>query len=130
MILLVQAYDANGLQLTLEDGAIIPDYGGIGKPEEGYYAGLPGKIYAKILTELWTEVSPSGAYWNPVRIASDNRLSAMEADTSTFSFASPAGVNFSVSVKLLYRRAFIELMDQKGWDVPDILMVEKQITLP
>jgi hypothetical protein len=30
-------------------------------------------------------------------------------------------------VRLLFRRAFIELMDQKDWDVPNILMVSQTI---
>jgi hypothetical protein len=35
-----------------------------------------------------------------------------------------------VEVTLLFRRAFKELMDQKGWDVPDIVMEQEAITLP
>jgi len=38
---------------------------------EGYYAGLPGTAYAKILQEIRTEVTPTGAYWNPTRVLSD-----------------------------------------------------------
>jgi hypothetical protein len=30
-------------------------------------------------------------------------------------------------VRLLFRRAFIELTDQKDWDVPNILMVSQTI---
>jgi hypothetical protein len=36
----------------------------------------------------------------------------------------------TVDVKLLFRRAFKELMDQKGWEVPDIVMLQQQINLP
>ena len=45
-------------------------------PWAGSYRGVPGKVYAKVLEELWTEISPSGAYWNQTRILSDNRLPA------------------------------------------------------
>jgi len=35
-----------------------------------------------------------------------------------------------VRVTLLFRRAFKALMDQKGWDVPDIVMEQQTINLP
>jgi hypothetical protein len=34
-----------------------------------------------------------------------------------------------VDVRLLYRRAFIELMDQKSWDIDDILMERQTLEL-
>ena len=34
-----------------------------------------------------------------------------------------------VDVELLYRRAFIKLMDQKGWEVPDIVMEQQGLTV-
>ncbi len=130
MILLVSVTDAQGKALNLQDGPTIPAYGGVGDPADGYYAGLPGKIYARILTELWTGVTPTGAYWNPTRVVSDNRIPAMGSDTSKFVFAAPAGGPTTIEVRLLFRRAFIELQDQKGWDVPDIVMEQERLTLP
>ena len=56
----------------------------------------------------------------------DNRLAAFATDTSTYSFATPEQGEARVEVTLLFRRAFVELMDQKGWDVPDMIM-EQQI---
>jgi mono/diheme cytochrome c family protein len=122
LILLVQATDAYGNRLEHLEGPTVPEWGGIGDPSEGYYAGLPGKAFAKVLEEVWTEISPSAAYWNPTRVLSDNRLAAFETDTSTYTFAAPYGEEVTVEVTLLLRRAFIELMDQKGWDVSDIVM--------
>lgn len=127
MVLLIQAQNSDGDLLAQVDGPVIPGYGGVGDRSKGYYATLPGKIYAKILVELWTEISPTAAYWNPTRIASDNRLAAFAADTSTYTFAAPQDGKVSVDVKLLYRRAFKELMDQKGWDTPDIIMEEAHL---
>ncbi|PWB55676.1 MAG: hypothetical protein C3F13_03090 [Anaerolineales bacterium] len=129
MILLVRVDDTNGNPLDQVEGFRIPISGGVGEPVEGYYSGWPGKIFSKVLSEIWTEITPTGAYWNPVRVISDNRLKALESDTSTYLFKSPQDGNLSVNVKLLYRRAFIELMDQKGWKVPDIVMEEKQIDI-
>ena len=127
LILLVGARNSQSEILTLLDGPTIPDWGGIGEPAQGYYAGLPGTVYAKILEETWTGISPSGAYWNPTRLVSDTRIPAFGGATSTYTFALPQeGGSISVDVRLLYRRAFIQLMDQKSWDIDDILM-ERQI---
>jgi hypothetical protein len=130
MILLVQASDASGKALTQVSGPTIPQWGGVGGPIKGYYAGLPGKGFAKILMELWTEIEPSAAYWNPTRISSDNRLAAFQTDASSYSFQVPIGSPANVNVTLLYRRAFRELMDQKGWETPDIIMDARQFHIP
>ena len=142
MILLVDVTDPKGNLLPQVDGPTVPLWGGVGDPQdelalsaaEGYYAGRPGTAYAKILQEMWTEVSPTGAYWNPTRILSDNRIPALGSDTTTYVFDIPDDFatqsEISVDVKLFFRRAFIELMDQKGWDDVDILMAEASKTFP
>lgn len=120
LILLVSATSADGKDLQYVDGPILPEWTGEGEVEQGYYAGLPGEAYAKLLEALWTEVSPTGAYWNPTRVISDNRIAALETATSTYTFSAPQSGSVLIEVRLLYRRAFIELMDWKGWDIPDI----------
>jgi hypothetical protein len=131
MILLVQAKDENGNLLLQISGPTVPEWGGEGEYADGYYAGAPGTAYAKILMELWTEISPTGAYWNPTRVITDNRIPAMGKDRTTYIFQiSEVSKTSEVSVRLLFRRAFIELMDQKGWDDPDILMEEEKIKFP
>jgi hypothetical protein len=106
---------------------VVPEWGGLGDPNDGYYAGLPGKGFAKILQELWTEIIPSGAYWNPTRIVSDNRIAAFATDKSTYKFIPPTEGNIRVKVTLLFRRAFIDLIDQKSWDVSDIVMEQQSL---
>jgi len=133
MILLVDVTDSEGNTLQQINGPTVPDWGGIGNPQDGYYAQSPGTAYAKILMEMWTEVSPTGAYWNPTRLLSDNRIPAMGSNTTSYVFKTSEVSETSevlVSVKLLFRRAFIELMDQKEWDVPDILMESETIKVP
>ena len=83
-----------------------------------------------MLQELWTEISPSAAYWNPTRIVSDNRLAAFATDASTYAFAAPDEGEVTVEVTLLSRRAFAQLMDQKGWDVPDKIMERQELRIP
>ncbi len=129
MLLLVKVTDPEGRTLPLQTGPTIPQWGGVGDPAQGYYAGLPGVEYAKILSELWTEITPTGAYWNPTRIVSDNRIPAFKTDASQFKFAAPADGRARVDITLLFRRAFKDLMDQKGWDVPDILMKQQTLTI-
>jgi hypothetical protein len=127
LILLVQATDGQGQALPLQDGSTVPEWGGIGDPHKGYYANLPGKVFAKVLMEWWTEITPSGAYWNPTSVVSDNRIAAFETDTSTYTFAAPQEGETTVEVTLLFRRAFKELMDQKGWNVPDTVMEQHRL---
>jgi mono/diheme cytochrome c family protein len=129
LILLVHATDESGHSLPQLDGPTVPVWGGVGEAAKGYYAGLPGKGFAKVLQELWTNVSPTGAYWNHTRVLSDNRLAAFASDISSYAFAAPAAGAVTLEVTLIYRRAFIELMDQKGWDAPDIVMEEAHIVL-
>jgi hypothetical protein len=120
--LVVQATDEQGHHLNQMDGPTVPVWG-------GNYAGQPGQGYAKILEELWTEISPSGAYWNPTRILSDNRIAAFATDTGQYAFIAPEQGSATIEVKLIFRRAFQELMDQKGWNMPDILMETQVITI-
>ncbi len=135
MILLVQAKDESGEELLQLDGPVVPEWGGEGDPDEGYYAGQPGKAYAKVLQELKAgpvpkiPVIPTGAYWNKTQIVSDNRIAAFASDNSTYTFRTPENGTTGVTVTLLFRRAFIELMDQKGWDTPDIIMAQQSISL-
>jgi hypothetical protein len=129
LILLVKASDADGKPLRQLDGPTVPEWGGVGDPQQGYYAGLPGKAFAKVLLELWTEITPTGAYWNPTQVLSDNRLAAFATDNSQYSFAAPKNGLVKVEVTLLYRRAYKTLMDQKGWEVPDILMASQSLEL-
>jgi hypothetical protein len=129
LILLVEAADESGDPLIQRDGATLPDWCGVGDRDAGYYAGLPGTAYAKVLEERWTGVSPTAAYWNMTRIVSDNRIAAGAAVTSGFTFEVPDRGEVTVKVTLLFRRAFISLMDQKGWDVPDIAMAQQSLVL-
>jgi hypothetical protein len=129
LILLVEARDSRGTALRQLSGPQLPDWCGRGDVKKGHYAGHPGKAYAKLLKEKWTDVFPTGAYWNHTELVSDNRLAAFATDRTKFAFAGTERGNAIVSVKLLYRRAFIKLMEQKKWNAPDIVMAEKQILL-
>ncbi len=122
MILIVQARDAKGEVLSLQDGTSLPDW-------TGNYAGLPGKGYAKILKDGLTGEVPSMAHWRLVSIESDNRIPALATDVSQYTFVAPSEGAVTVEVKLIFRRAFQQLMAWKGWDDPDIVMAQEIIVV-
>jgi len=129
LILMVRAYGSDGSALPLKAGPVLPEWCGSGNPADGYYAGLPGKVYAKILEEIWTRVSPTAAYWNPTRILMDTRLGAHESDVGEFLFSAPNSGSVRIEAVLLYRRAYKKLMDLKGWSDPDIVMESATVSV-
>jgi hypothetical protein len=130
ILLVVSATDAQGQALEYLGDQVIPDWGGVGNDPDDY-AGRPGKGYAKILEELWTEVSPTAAYWNPTVIREDTRIPALAVDVTHYEFRAPAnGAPIMVEVRLIFRRAFKELAELKSWGIQDIEMERGMITLP
>lgn len=115
VILVVEA-SAGGVPLVLQSGTVLPDW-------TGDLAGQAGRYYAKLLEQLWTGEFPASAYWMPVRLREDTRLPALAHDESHYVFVWPrAAGSAEVSVRLVLRRAFTELMTQKSWDTPDQLL--------
>lgn len=119
MILVVAATDGQGQALPLQDGPVVPDWG-------GDVASQPGKAFAKVLRDLESGQEPAASYWNPTVIVSDNRIPAFGADTSVYEFEAPPGGTVEVEATLIFRRAFWELMEAKRWDdTPDIVMEQE-----
>lgn len=129
LILTVTAEKSSGAALNLVSGPVLPEWTGVGDPAEGYLSGLPGVAYAKILRQLWTETMPTGAYWTQTDIVSDNRIAAFETASSNYRFSATTDTPVEITVRLVLRRAFIELMDQKGWDFPDVVLSEQILIL-
>jgi len=123
MMLVIEVVDDEGTVLDLIEGSVNPDYA-------GEYSGIPGKTFAKVLQDEWTGESPTVAFWRPVTIVEDTRIPAMATDTTTYSFAVPDNKEVTVNVKLIFRRAFKELMQQKGWGDADIMMEQETIQIP
>ncbi|HSA99757.1 MAG TPA: hypothetical protein VLE49_03835 [Anaerolineales bacterium] len=135
LILVVDARDQLGTSLLQVDGERIPNWGGAGKPfmdELGIrnYGGLPGKIFANLLVEEDTNISPTAAHWNETKFAwvngdetSDTRLVPGQEDRSDYSFTAPNAGEIKVTVTLVYRFAFFDLIAQKEWwNRPDIIV--------
>ena len=123
MILVVETTDADGNPLALQSGPILPDWA-------GDYAGQAGRTFAKVLRDEWTGEAPTASYWRDISLVEDTRIAAFATDESQYAFEAPPDGEVTVEVRLLFRRAFQELMEQKGWDDPDILMEEATIVLP
>jgi len=122
LILVVRAFGKDTSELPLKKGPVLPEWCGPGNPSDGNYAGLPGKVFVKQLEEVHTGVTPTAAYWNPTRVVMDTRLAAYQTDLGDFLFAAPGSGNVRIEAVLLYRRAYKKLMQQKGWNDPDIVM--------
>jgi hypothetical protein len=79
-----------------------------------------------------TGISPTAAYWNKLRYAfttengknSDTRLVPGEPQVSDYVFRVPDFGEMHINVKLIYRYAFFDLMDQKDWVRPDVVVAE------
>ena len=121
LILVVAAKDRNDTPLAQVGGPMIPLWGGNGDTAEDY-AGRPGEIYANILQDKDTSLSPTVAYWNPTLPAwggSDTRLKPGEPTQSEYSFSVPLNGEATITARLIYRYAFIDIIRQKGWTPKD-----------
>jgi hypothetical protein len=146
LILVVHAQDRVLTPLIQVGGGRIPNWAGpgpispinIANTLDGIgiedYSGLPGKIFANLLVEEETNLSPGMAYWNETKHASvdstneqdsDTRLRPGKPDSSTYSFAMPDQGDVVVTIQLIYRFAFYDLVVWKEWfDRPDIVVAE------
>jgi hypothetical protein len=115
MILLVEATrPADGAKLEHLGEQVVHELGGVGDPEQGYYAGLPGKLYAKI------NASADGKgpvfFTDAASIVTDNRIAALATDETRYTFRVPSdGGRLKVRARLIYRRSWRALTDQKQW---------------
>lgn len=123
MMLVIEVVDSEGTELGLLTGSVNPDFA-------GEYSGVPGKTFAKVLQDELTGESPTVAFWRPVTIVEDTRIPAMETDTTTYSFLAPDNKDVTVNVQLIFRRAYAELMQQKGWGDADVIMEQETIQIP
>lgn len=131
LILFVEVKGKDGVSVSpiSEISPTIPLWGGIGDPQNGYFAGQAGKIFANLLMEDETNISPTVAYWKkvvPAYANSDTRLLPPQdykdnnldygavTDTSEYFFPAPNGGGH-VNVRLIYRYAPIEMVLSKGW---------------
>lgn len=124
MILLVEAWAEDGTPLEYTGTELIHGLGGcapesgpdncIADRNDGYYGGLPGRLYGKI--NIAEDGSSPTFFTDAVSIVSDNRIPALATDTTQHSFAIPqAAGDVKVSARVIYRRSWRALVDAKKW---------------
>jgi hypothetical protein len=118
MILLVEAWregeDPLLNPLPHTGSQIIHDLGGVGDPAQGYYAGLPGRFFAKVNHDA--DGNGPTFFTEATGIQFDNRIPALGSDVTDYSFSVAGGEgNINVRARLIYRRAFRFLVDAKQW---------------
>jgi hypothetical protein len=122
IILLVRAADGEGADLPLVSGPLVPGWA-------GDLGGHPGKTFAKVLRDMASGEYPVISYWKQTLIESDNRLPALGTDIADFEFDLPVDGHATVETTLLFRRALPALVDQRGWDLGEIVMETAQATV-
>lgn len=115
MILLVEATRvANGQQLTHIGSQVIDPSGGVGDPAQGYYGGLAGKLYGRFLEDAGGQ-GPI-PFTDAVAERFNTRIPANAQDNTSYTFELPAADgDVEVRARLIYRRAWRALVDEKGW---------------
>jgi hypothetical protein len=117
LILRIEARDWRGNLLTQSGGPMIPVWAA---PDQAGYA---GQIFAHILKDKDTNLAPSFAYWNPVEDAwqgADTRLVPGVPAQSVYSFAAPYDRWATITARLIYRKAFKNVVDKKAWQLTDL----------
>lgn len=113
MILLVEAF-GDDVPLEHTGSQTIHALGGVGDPAQGYYAGLPGKLYA-VANEDAMGNSPT-FFTDAAGVAFDTRIPALGVDETEYSFRIPDGAQrLRVRARVIYRRSWRALVDAKGW---------------
>lgn len=141
MILVVRIFDSNGNELKYLGDNLIPFWGGRGNVEDGNYEGFPGKGFAKILFEDWTQyerirvgaksqqIFPA-PQWRTVQIKYDTRIPALQKDKSSYEFQlNKSNGNYVVDCKLIYRRTFKSWAAMKKWNLKDIVIAENKLKI-
>lgn len=114
-MLIVRARTTSGDQLPpLAGTSLIPDWGGVGD-DPNDYGGTPGRGYAKILRSH--DDRERVLFIDAVELVSNTRIPAMETDSSEYFFdlSGFEGEEIHVTAKIIYRRAWKDLAETKGW---------------
>lgn len=83
-----------------------------GLASNGYYSGVAGKVYARVFRDRknnWPAFSTEA-----ISLVYDTRLAAGAIDKQVFVFGATTETVF-VKARLIYRRAYRSVVDQKGW---------------
>ena len=115
VILLVEAVrQQDQLPLTSVGTQTVHELGGVGDPQNGNYAGLPGKLYAKVIHDANGQFPTF--FTDATGFVFDNRIAPLATDHTDYEFLLPPGGGIlRVQARLIYRRAFRALVEAKQW---------------
>ncbi len=134
-ILVVDAFDADGVRLVQTGGPTVPLWCGTGDVAVGNLGGLPGKAYVKLLEDVQRAYRSGEArqevpapHWRQVSIVADTRLPAKQEDRITIRFAAPPpqALPVRLRVRMIYRRSFKTWIDAKRLPLQDLVLVDEQ----
>jgi hypothetical protein len=92
--------------------------------------GFARTVFAKALPDVVTGEAPLVTYWKQSLIESADRLSAPATSRSTYTFGiGYDGSEIDIKARLLFRRLFQDVTAQKGWNKPDIVMEDTEMTV-
>lgn len=115
VILRIEAWRASDQRkLVYASEQVIHPLGGVGDPEQGYFAGLPGKLFSKLIQDF--DGNAPTFFTDAAAIVFDNRIPALTTDSSTYDFVVPGGGgDVIIRAELIYRRAYRAVVDAKQW---------------
>jgi hypothetical protein len=114
LILVVEAIGKGDAALPLTDGHVLPAAAGSGLTRK------PGKLFAKLLLD--EDGNGPLPFWRLPERMSDTRLVPGRGDTIRFEFTDPPR---RVRVRLIYRRFWREVIEQKGWEEDDLILMDR-----
>ena len=118
LLLVVEAFGEDGKSLPLKEGPVVPPVAG------RTLAGRPGKLYAKLLKDF--DGRSPAPFWKADPEPIDTRLIPGEADRLSFTFPASA---VRLKVRLLYRRFWQQVADEKHWPDNEIIVTEQEVTI-
>jgi hypothetical protein len=118
LLLVVDASGADGRPPPLKDGPVLSSVAGKA------LAGRPGKLYAKLLKDF--DGRSPAPFWQADPDAVDTRLTPGEPDRIAWMFAEGAA---RLRVRLLYRRFWQQVADEKGWPENETVVAEREVSI-
>lgn len=114
MVLLVEVTRrADGAALPHTGSQTVHAMGGVGDPAQGYFAGLPGKLYAKF---NYDQAGNGPVFFTEATgIQEDNRIPPLTSDATHYTFHATDTGEVDVRARLIYRRTWRALLDAKQW---------------
>lgn len=104
----------NGHTIAPIEGPRVHPLGGVGPADEGYFAGLPGRLYGR--GDVDAQGHAPVFFTEAVGTGFDVRIPALGEDTLTFRYAYAEGAGpLQIDARAIYRRAWRALIDEKGW---------------